>query len=132
MDGPLFCCIMLTKYLFILFLDNIGARLTYPSYETSFNLKDIEYPGPYYPIEIIRNLLHVENMKFSIRRGGITLRTVGILPSVYIKYADTLYYEGEVYLGDSFIQGNPIRSIRVVNGTSTNRRLLVHNRGEQK
>ncbi|KAH8848692.1 hypothetical protein KSF78_0009654 [Schistosoma japonicum] len=59
--------------------------------------------------------MKLENMKFSISYGKITIKTVGILPS------------GEVYLGDSFIQGDPIRSIRVVDGKSTKKLLSVYN-----
>nr|AAW24627.1 SJCHGC06793 protein [Schistosoma japonicum] len=115
MDSPLFCCIILTKYLFILFLDNIGAMSTLPSYVNSFYLTDIHFLGPYDTIRITENRLHLENMKFSISYGRITIKTVGILPS------------GEVYLGDSFIQGDPIRSIRVVDGKSTKKLLSVYN-----
>ncbi|KAH8848690.1 hypothetical protein KSF78_0009654 [Schistosoma japonicum] len=115
MDSPLFCCIILTKYLFILFLDNIGAMSTLPSYVNSFYLTDIHFLGSYDTIRITENRLHLENMKFSISYGKITIKTVGILPS------------GEVYLGDSFIQGDPIRSIRVVDGKSTKKLLSVYN-----
>ncbi|KAH8857382.1 hypothetical protein KSF78_0009533 [Schistosoma japonicum] len=106
---------MLLKYLFILFLDNIWARIYYPSYETSLNLTKINFPGIYHPIHTSRNRLHIEDMKFIIRVGGMTFKTVGILSS------------GEVYLARLFTHGNPIRTIRVVNGTSTDNAPVIFN-----
>ncbi|TNN18625.1 hypothetical protein EWB00_010101 [Schistosoma japonicum] len=54
-------------------------------------------------------------MKFIIRVGGMTFKTVGILSS------------GEVYLARLFTHGNPIRTIRVVNGTSTDNAPVIFN-----